>query len=200
MRCRRVSAKFDVKDSGKRAEFSGGAVRDTEDGKTRYDLVSPHMLRRLAEHMTKGAVKYEPRNWEKGIPTERLVSSALRHFQQWRLGDRSEDHLSAVLFNIGALVHFEEAPGGNPAEKAVPPVVEPEAPKTEPVAGPLYSIRTGENSGFDIVRVDPDGSTYWFGPVSRTWMSMKRGDQLAGIFDLLIDARRVALIEGIPLR
>ncbi|KKK94181.1 hypothetical protein LCGC14_2685460, partial [marine sediment metagenome] len=38
-----------VKDSGKRQEFETGSVRDTQEGKGRYDLVSPIFVRRLAE-------------------------------------------------------------------------------------------------------------------------------------------------------
>lgn len=106
-------ARFVVEDSGYRQQFGSGAVRDTEDGKPRYDLISPHALRRIAEHMRRGADKYAARNWEKGIPRERLVSSALRHLYKYieahDLGvNMTEDHLAAVCFNVMALLHFEE--------------------------------------------------------------------------------------------
>lgn len=110
---------FVVKDSGKRIDYATGARRDTDEGKPRYDLISHHMLTRLAHHLRKGAEKYGDRNWEKGIPTWRLVASGLRHVYAYIAGDRTEDHLSAIIFNFGAIVHFEES-GGNPADK--PPV------------------------------------------------------------------------------
>lgn len=97
-----------IKDSGKREDFPTGAVRDTEEGKPRYDLISVLALTRLAHHLRKGAEKYTARNWEKGMDYSRLYSSALRHLMQWASGDRSEDHLAAVLFNVMALTHFDE--------------------------------------------------------------------------------------------
>jgi hypothetical protein len=98
----------EVKDSGKREEQGTGAVRDTQDGKPRYDLIPVMALRRLAVHYANGARKYSARNWEKGIPSSRCYSSALRHLFQYAEGDRSEDHLSAILFNVMAIIHWEE--------------------------------------------------------------------------------------------
>lgn len=49
---------FLVKDSGRREEFTGGAVRDVREGKGRYDLISPIAMRRLALVYEKGANKY----------------------------------------------------------------------------------------------------------------------------------------------
>lgn len=109
---------FTLKDSGQREDFATGSRRDTQDGKPRYDLVSRHALRREAELMAKGAVKYGERNWEKGQPFARTVASLLRHVYAYIDGDRSEDHLAAIRFNAGALVHFEEeiAAGRLPAD------------------------------------------------------------------------------------
>ena len=105
-------SRFETKDSGKRAEFDSGMVRDTEDGKARFDLIFPlnvsyhdQMLTRLAELMARGAVKYESRNWEKASGQEELdryKSSALRHLVQWATGDTDEDHAAAVMFNLMA--------------------------------------------------------------------------------------------------
>lgn len=95
---------FEVKDSGKRQEFSGGMVRDTTEGKTDYSLIlDGPMFDRWAIHLTKGAVKYAKRNWMKAAGQEeldRFRESALRHFIQWFRGDVDEDHASAVFFNI----------------------------------------------------------------------------------------------------
>lgn len=101
--------KFDhVKDSGERQNFETGSVRDTQEGKGRYDLLSPIALRRLAIHFENGARKYNDRNWEKGQPLTRFFDSAIRHLYSWLEGDRSEDHLSAALWNVGAMIHVEE--------------------------------------------------------------------------------------------
>jgi len=96
---------FEVKDSGAREEFDGGMVRDTNAGKVRYDLVADGpMLVRWAEHLTKGANKYSPRNWMLARGQEeydRFRESAFRHFMEWYYGtDTSEDHAAGVFFNI----------------------------------------------------------------------------------------------------
>lgn len=109
---------FTIKDSGKRAELAGGMVRDTEDGKIMYDLaLDGPMFERYAIHMTKGAQKYEERNWMKckdGTPEQkdqtlkRFKRSALRHFLQWLRGDRDEDHAAAVIFNLNGAEYIKE--------------------------------------------------------------------------------------------
>ena len=94
---------FETKDSGVRQQFSTGMVRDTSVDKPRYDLIYMPMLKRWAELMSRGAVKYGARNWEKASTVEelnRFKESAFRHFVQWISGDTDEDHGAAVLFNI----------------------------------------------------------------------------------------------------
>lgn len=103
-------ADYTTKDSGSREQYSTGMQRDTEDGKARFDLLFPlgvpyseQFLTRIAELMTRGAVKYVPRNWERANTDEemeRFRSSAARHFMQWMTGDTDEDHASAVFFNL----------------------------------------------------------------------------------------------------
>jgi hypothetical protein len=107
-----------VKDSGKRQEFGTGAVRDLQEGKGRYDCISPWALERLAKHMENGARKYGIDNWTHGMPQRRFMDSALRHLNLWRQGDRSEDHLAACLFNVFALIDQERrlATGELPAD------------------------------------------------------------------------------------
>lgn len=102
---------FVTKDSGERATLKGGMVRDTDKGKPRYDLIPLLPLRRLAELYARGAEKYEARNWEKACDTdalERFKGSALRHLFQALEGDRTEDHLSAVVFNIFGWIWLED--------------------------------------------------------------------------------------------
>lgn len=103
---------FTVKDSGARKQFASGMVRDTNEGKTLWHLVhAGPMLKRWAEHLTKGAVKYSPNNWMKAAGEEerdRFKESAYRHFMQWYEGDRDEDHGAAVFFNINGAEYVEE--------------------------------------------------------------------------------------------
>ena len=101
-----------VKDSGSREEYAGGMVRDTATGKTNYALVADGpMLKRWAEHLTKGAEKYAKRNWmlaQGDEEYERARESAFRHFMQWYYGARDEDHAAAVFFNINEVEYIRD--------------------------------------------------------------------------------------------
>lgn len=98
--------KFDkVVDSGKRQEFDTGSVRDGNEGKPRYDLITPIGLYRLAMHYANGAVKYGDRNWEKGQPLNRYIESTERHIQKLKLGIQDEDHEAAAIWNLLAYIH-----------------------------------------------------------------------------------------------
>ncbi len=101
-------AGYVTKDSGKRVEFATGSRRDTTEGKGSFVSLSPHMLRRVAELMERGALKYGLFNYEKGQPFSRVLDSLMRHTNQIRLGDTTEDHASAAVFNAMALIHFQE--------------------------------------------------------------------------------------------
>lgn len=85
-------------------------VRDVNEWKARFDLLLPlgvpydeQFLTRIANLMTRWAIKYDARNWEKAQTDEeynRFRESALRHMMQWYCWDESEDHGAAVFFNI----------------------------------------------------------------------------------------------------
>jgi hypothetical protein len=107
------SPEFLTRDSGKREDYPTGMRRDTQEGKSRFDLVMPlhvpyecQMLTRWANLMARGREKYGERNWELAATPEeyaRFKGSALRHLLQWYHGvDDGEDHAAAVLFNIQA--------------------------------------------------------------------------------------------------
>ena len=98
----------EVKDSGKRQEFNTGSVRDTAEGKGRYDLISPISLARLAKHFENGARKYGDRNWEKGQNICRYLDSAIKYIYKHLEGYRDEDHLAAGAWNLLAAIHTEE--------------------------------------------------------------------------------------------
>lgn len=54
----------------------------------------------LAIHFEEGAKKYSENNWKKGIPVERYLDSAVRHYCKFRRGDIDERHDRAFLWNI----------------------------------------------------------------------------------------------------
>lgn len=97
-----------MKDSGSRETFAGGAVRDTHSEKIRPDLISPYADSREGEWLRKGAVKYDERNWEKGIPISRCLASLERHLVAYKQGLSDEDHMAAIRTNAGFILHFEE--------------------------------------------------------------------------------------------
>ena len=54
----------------------------------------------VAKHYEDGARKYQPRNWEKGIPLHCYIDSGVRHYLKWMRGDRDEPHDRAFLWNM----------------------------------------------------------------------------------------------------
>ncbi len=103
-----VKDSYIVRDSGHRKEYPSGARRDRREGKGRFDLISPIMLRRLARHYELGAAKYGDHNWQRGIPLHDFLDSAKRHINDFELGDREEDHLSAAIWNLACIIHLGE--------------------------------------------------------------------------------------------
>lgn len=104
---------FEVKDSGQRTIFESGMKRDTDEGKINYALVADGpMLHRWAVHLTKGAQKYEKRNWMKAngeAELERAKESAFRHFIEWFLDEPTgEDKAAGVFFNINQVEYIKE--------------------------------------------------------------------------------------------
>lgn len=105
-------AAYEIKDSGKRQEFEGGGMRDTEDGKLDWSNLFvwfEPMGTRYVTHMTNGRQKYpdpEPGvpNWSLFPATPELLARTLRsldrHFKAYRAGKTDEDHAAAIMFNL----------------------------------------------------------------------------------------------------
>jgi hypothetical protein len=93
---------------GEHRTFETGAKREVAAGKGRFDLIPPTPMRRLAVHYANGGAKYGDRNWEKGLPLARFLDSAERHMNDFKAGDRSEDHLAAILWNIAGYIETEK--------------------------------------------------------------------------------------------
>lgn len=91
-----------------RRQWISGAVRDTNLGKPRPDLISPVARYRLAKVMASGAEHYGDRNWEKGMPSSVFWESLNRHLLDYETGLLpDEDHLAQAAFNLFALMHVE---------------------------------------------------------------------------------------------
>lgn len=97
-----------IKDSGERRNFDTGAVRDTDDGKPRPDLICPYFRLRLGYQLAGGLIKYGENNWTKGMPQRVYLASLHRHLDCYERGDVDEDHLAGLAFNVMALVSQDE--------------------------------------------------------------------------------------------
>ena len=97
-----------IKDNGNKREFKTGAVRNTGEGKGRYDLLPWDAIHELAIHCEEGAKIYGERNVEKGIPMHSLIDSAIRHLSCYLRGMNDEPHLRAALWNIAFAIWTEK--------------------------------------------------------------------------------------------
>ena len=97
----------DLKDSGERQTFQTGAVRYIAGNKPLLELLPPWALFAYGWIMEAGARKYAARNWEKGMPMSRYLSSAKRHIEQYQAGFRDEPHLWQALWNVGGAIHTQ---------------------------------------------------------------------------------------------
>lgn len=122
-----------LNDTGARTAFAGGGVRDTSEGKPRFDLLWPkdvpldsQFLARMAHVLMLGAAKYDERNWELFHTPEAVAhaqASLGRHYAGYMAGDTSEDHLAMMGCNLLILASLE----WKLANGWTPPAVEAEA-------------------------------------------------------------------------
>jgi hypothetical protein len=91
-----------------RREYDTGAVRSGDCEQTRYDLISPIGLERLAQTYAEGAEKFGAFNWENGMPVNDLLNHAIAHVYKFLRGDRSEDHLAHAAWNLLGAIHSME--------------------------------------------------------------------------------------------
>jgi len=84
-----------------------------DEGKLRYDLISPIALEKLVQVLTYGAKEYAPRNWEKGIKFSRVFAAIQRHL--WAFWNKDNwdkesklSHLAHAECCIMFLLHYFE--------------------------------------------------------------------------------------------
>lgn len=58
------------------------------------------MFLEISKHFEAGAEKYGENNWQKGIPCNRYIDSAVRHYFKFMRGDTDEPHDRAFVWNI----------------------------------------------------------------------------------------------------
>ena len=65
-----------------------------------YGASSETMFLDVSIHYEEGAKKYGEYNWQKGIPVNRYIDSAVRHYLKWKRGDDDENHARAFVWNV----------------------------------------------------------------------------------------------------
>lgn len=81
-------------------------------GKVRVDLIPPEWVWGLAQVMTRGAIKYETRNWERGMSWSHCLGSCLRHVFKFVCGERFDQetgchHMALAAWNCLALMSYD---------------------------------------------------------------------------------------------
>ena len=83
-------------------------------GKIRYDLFEPFATEQLALVFSKGANKYEDRNWEKGMKWSKMEASLMRHFEAYKKGldfdtdQNCENCQKGICVNHTGLYHIAQ--------------------------------------------------------------------------------------------
>ena len=101
---------IDIQQHGKRI-FESGSQRDDDTHKPLVNHLTAYVRLRFGYLLRIGANKYGKNNWQKGQPTEAALESLHRHLAKYELGDREEDHLSAIIFNVQLIMKNEEEAG-----------------------------------------------------------------------------------------
>ncbi len=75
---------------------------------TRYDLIPPLALARLAQIYHEGAVKYQENGYLTGtLKASNVINHMLNHLFLWMCGDKKEDHLAKAAWAVFTLMVLE---------------------------------------------------------------------------------------------
>jgi hypothetical protein len=89
--------------------FSSGAT--SSEKKPRYDLIPMSALQKLAARFAYGAAKHGDLNYRKGWDDPEFIRDRVNHLIEHTLkyasGDRSIDHLGAIMCNAAILCDLE---------------------------------------------------------------------------------------------
>jgi len=80
--------------------------------KVQLELIPPEWDWALGQVLTKGAKKYAPRNWEKGMKWSRMVGSLKRHLNAFQVGETFDKetgchHLAMAAWGCLALMSYD---------------------------------------------------------------------------------------------
>ena len=89
---------------GEMEKTKHGALRESNEGRGRFDLLPYEAIEALAKWYEEGAKKYDERNWENGISVKDCINRMIRHALKAGNGWTDEDHLAAVMWNTAAAI------------------------------------------------------------------------------------------------
>jgi len=104
-------AKYDANNSNTSRTFETGSQREDDADKPLVNHLTAYTRLRFGYLLRKGENKYPKNNWQKGQPNETALESLHRHLAKYEIGDRHEDHLSAIIFNVQLIMINEEKEG-----------------------------------------------------------------------------------------
>lgn len=83
----------------------------SEGNPIKQDMIFAKAMMDLSVHYKNGALKYEERNWERGLPVHSFIDSSIRHLCKEMLGWDDEPHDLAVMWNLyGAIWTLQHHP------------------------------------------------------------------------------------------
>ena len=89
---------------GEMQTTDAGALRESNEGRGRFDLLPYEAIEALAKWYEAGSKKYEERNWENGLSVKDCINRMIRHALKAGNGWTDEDHLAAVMWNAAAAI------------------------------------------------------------------------------------------------
>jgi hypothetical protein len=92
----------------KETQIKDGALRESNKGRGRFDLLPFEALEAWAIWCEQGAEKYGSRNWEKGLLVSDCINRLVRHAMKAANGWTDEDHLAACMWNAAAAITMME--------------------------------------------------------------------------------------------
>lgn len=89
----------------------GGGLRYNE-GKCRVELIPPEWPWALGMVLTRGAIKYADRNWERGMSWAYMLGSTLRHVFKFMCGERYDKesgnhHMAHAAWNCLGMMSYD---------------------------------------------------------------------------------------------
>ena len=86
---------------------AAGEGRKDDQGKTRIELFPGDVLLAISEILTSGAIKYEDRNWERGMKWSRPFGALMRHMWAWWQGEQLDAETGkSHLWHAGCCIVF----------------------------------------------------------------------------------------------